>query len=119
MHANNAVISSELQVSGQTITYTIRVTGILCSAQAWRLREMFQGMQHSATILLDLSQVSKMDIQAVQALATGHKLHRLTVVQPLSAEGGKMLHLTKFTQVLNLVPSPTATYVDSFSAKIP
>ena len=119
MYADKSVISSELQVNGETITYAIRVTGTLCSANAWRLQEMFRGIQHSATILLDLSRVSKMDIQAVQALAIGHKMHQLTVVEPLSAEGGKMLHLTKFTQVLNLIPSPTAAYVDTFPTQIP
>ncbi|MFD2574385.1 hypothetical protein ACFSUS_27370 [Spirosoma soli] len=101
----NLEVESEVFVFNNSVTHIFRLSGNLCSTDAMWLKEKLRSFEYSETILLDLSHVVRTDLIAVNALAAGHKKHTLGVVMPRSAEAAEIFHLTKFNQILNLLPT--------------
>lgn len=101
----NLEVEKDVFVFNNNLTHVFRLSGHLCSTDALWLKETLRSFEYSETILLDLSNVVKTDLIAVNAVATGHKKHTLRVVMPTSPEAAEIFYLTKFTQILNLIPS--------------
>lgn len=56
-------------------------------------------------LFIDLSEVTKVDLIAINALVIAHKRKNLKVVLPKSAQGRHTFHLTKFDLVLTIITS--------------
>lgn len=98
-------VQKEVVVQDNVLIHIYNLSGRLCSTDAVWLKNEFQQFSHTEEILLDLSQVEKVDLTAINALAQGHKQHRLSVVMPSSPEAAELFHLTKFTDILITLPA--------------
>jgi anti-anti-sigma regulatory factor len=56
-------------------------------------------------LFIDLSDVTKVDLIAINALAMAHKYKNLKVVMPKSAQGRHTFHITKFDLIFNIITS--------------
>ena len=83
--------------------YVFRLTGDLCAGDALQLKQTLRSFTQPEHIVVDLSDVVKTDLVAINALAMAHRQHQLRVVLPICPEASKLFHLTKFTSILNLV----------------
>lgn len=101
-------VKKELFVQDSNLTHVYSLSGNLCSTDAIWLKNTFQEFTYSEDIIVDLSQVQKTDLTAINALAQGHKKHRLTVILPVHSEAAELFHLTKFTSILTTLPSMPA-----------
>ncbi len=83
--------------------YMFRLSGDLCAGDALQLKQKLRSFTQPEHIVVDLSDVVKTDLVAINALAMAHRQHQLRVVLPICPEASKLFHLTKFTSILNLV----------------
>lgn len=88
-----------------------RYRGDLGTTQAQELKEELLN-ESAREIFIDLSDVTKTDLVAINALAIAHKYKNINLVLPKSAAGRQMFHITKFDRIFNVIPSIPAYLYD-------
>ena len=89
-------------------TRSVRIvtfTGSLDASQAVRLKTLFTSQTRPELFWVDLTAVTRIDLAAINALALGHKQHRLHIVPPACQKARNVFHLTKFNRSLSLKPA--------------
>lgn len=92
----NLQVTKEERVYNSQIRHVYTLTGSLCLTDALWLKETLKSYTYPAHIVVDISQVHKTDLIAVNALAVAHKKHHLQVVMPQREEACEIFHLTRF-----------------------
>jgi hypothetical protein len=96
-------IEQETHIKAGDLQHVYRLSGEFCSTDALYLKQAWSGSPYAKQLLVDLQEVSKTDLIAINALAIAHCKHDLQVIMPRSAEARHIFHLTKFTRILNLL----------------
>lgn len=78
--------------------------GQLETAEALALKDQLLA-DTAEQLFVDLSEVTHVDLVAINALALAHKNKNLKVVLPRTTEGRHIFHLTKFDAIFNIITS--------------
>ena len=81
-----------------------RYRGEFGAADAYALKNELLA-ETAEQLFIDLSDVTKVDLIAINALALAHKHKNLKVVMPKSAQGRHIFHITKFDLIFNIISS--------------
>lgn len=110
-------VEKDVFVQNGTLTHIFMLSGELCSTDALWLKNTLLEFTYRENIVVDLSQLTRADLTAINALALGHKKHRLMVVLPTSPAASDIFHLTKFTSILTTIPAVPVYYNYGFFAQ--